>query len=338
MLTCAGRRNYLIAYFKEALGGRGEVYVTDNDPFASALQEADKGFTIPLVDHPSYIEELLSICSKHQVNLIIPLNDMELPILAQAKQLFHDVGTIPVVSSLEVINTCWDKCLTLRFAQDHAILTPLTFLTIESLHQALNFKQISFPLIVKPRCGTASIGIWVCNDKEELELSYRLARKQMPLKLSKGCDSIVVEGTVLIQEMLSGKEYGLDVINDLKGNHVCTFVKQKLAMRAGETDKAKSVAHLELARLGETIGQGLGHVGVLDCDVFVNDNGIYLLEMNPRFGGGYPFSHIAGANIPAALIAWAEGREPDPSYFQMKPGVSAAKCDRMVISQVRQFD
>jgi carbamoyl-phosphate synthase large subunit len=56
-----------------------------------------------------------------------------------------------------------------------------------------------------------------------------------------------------------------------------------------------------------------------------------VLEMNPRFGGGYPFSQIAGANLPAALIAWANGERVDTRWFEIEPNVTASKYDRLVV-------
>jgi carbamoyl-phosphate synthase large subunit len=122
----------------------------------------------------------------------------------------------------------------------------------------------------------------------------------------------------------------LDVVNDLDGEHSCTLVRRKLSMRAGETDRAVTVKDSRLEELGEIIGRNLRHVGVLDCDAIVTADGCYVLDMNPRFGGGYPFSHLAGANLPAALIAWASGEQPDPDWLRVAPDVLASKCDGLV--------
>ena len=84
--------------------------------------------------------------------------------------------------------------------------------------------------------------------------------------------------------------------------------------------------------VGRAIGRQLGHVGLLDCDVFVGEKGVVVLEMNPRFGGGYPFSHVAGANLPACLVAWALGEPLDPGWLSVQPNVTASKCDRLVVS------
>ncbi|HHX65024.1 MAG TPA: ATP-grasp domain-containing protein, partial [Chloroflexi bacterium] len=172
----------------------------------------------------------------------------------------------------------------------------------------------------------------VATDHEELGLYYRLTRKELAHTFLADIGSSDRSHTVIIQQCLSGDEYGLDVVNDLDGNHVCTFVKRKLAMRGGETDRAITVRHHALEALGERLGRALGHIGNLDCDVFMHGDQPVVLELNPRFGGGYPFSHIAGANLPAALVAWANGLDVDPLWFDIKPGVVASKYSELVVA------
>ena len=135
---------------------------------------------------------------------------------------------------------------------------------------------------------------------------------------------------VIIQEKLSGEEYGLDIVNDLQGSYQSTFVKRKLKMRGGETDRATTVFSTKLEQLGQNLGQELGHIGNLDCDVMMNDSGYAVLEMNPRFGGGYPFSHYAGANLPAALIAWSNREKINREWLNIKHNIASSKCDRLV--------
>jgi carbamoyl-phosphate synthase large subunit len=329
LLTCAGRRNYLIRFFQEALRGRGQVFAADASADAPALQEADKAFVVPLVNHADYFDILLAICKQHQVRLLVPLNDLELPLLARQRERFLDIGTISVISSPDVINICFDKWATLGFLKSCGLTAPKTYLSLVEARKALSQGEIAFPLVVKPRWGTASIGIEYPEDDEELELAYKLVRKQLARTFLAEISTTDPERCILIQERLHGQEYGLDVINDLDGRYVTTFAKLKLAMRAGETDRSVTVKNDQLEKIGEKIGWRLGHVGNLDCDVFVSEEHYYVLEMNPRFGGGYPFSHIAGANLPAALIAWANGEKPDESWSRVEPNIRAAKYDRL---------
>src|SRR4029453_10603342 len=82
--------------------------------------------------------------------------------------------------------------------------------------------------------------------------------------------------------------------------------------------------------LGQLIGEQLGHVAVLDCDLFASDQGYSVIDLNPRIGGGYPFSHVAGANVPAALISWINSEQPDPKCFQIQPHLAIARCEEYV--------
>ena len=101
-------------------------------------------------------------------------------------------------------------------------------------------------------------------------------------------------------------------------------------MRAGETERAEVVRSGVLEEAGRRLGLALRHGGILDCDVFLDGGRCRVLELNPRFGGGYPFVHVAGADLPAFYLALVEGREVDPAWLRVRAGVRAAKCDRIV--------
>ncbi|HSH44954.1 MAG TPA: N-acetylmuramic acid 6-phosphate etherase, partial [Longimicrobiales bacterium] len=107
---------------------------------------------------------------------------------------------------------------------------------------------------------------------------------------------------VLIQELIEGDEYGVDILYDKEESFIGFTAKKKLAMRAGETDKAVTVPSEVLKEVVHTIAQNLPHRGNMDCDFIERDGQFYLLELNPRFGGGYPFTHLAGANHVKMLL------------------------------------
>ena len=151
-----------------------------------------------------------------------------------------------------------------------------------------------------------SIALSKADNEEELDFYFRKNKKIISNTYLKNVIPSEEGKSVLIQAMLPGDEYGLDVINDLKGNHIVTIVKRKLAMRSGETDRAITVDHPQLEQLGASIANLTLHPGILDMDVFYDEKNAYILDINPRFGGGYPFSHIAGVNLPKAIIAWLQ--------------------------------
>lgn len=334
LLTCAGRRNYLVEYFRQAMCGTGRIIAVDNSKDAPAMQEADAAFIVPPVNDSGYISFLLSLCARERIGMLISLNDLELPILAANRERFLAKGIFPVVSSAEVVDLCFDKWKTVSFLKSIGLSAPATALTIDDARKAIAHGELSFPLVVKPRWGTASIGVEFPEDIEELELSYELLKRRLMRTFLSDVSKTDPDRCILIQERLLGQEYGMDIVNDLSGELAVVFVKQKLSMRAGETDRAIIVSEPRLEKLGRIISNHLRHIGNLDCDVFMSMKGCFILEMNPRFGGGYPFSQEAGANIPAALLAWANKMPVNPDWLRVKPNLTFAKCDRLVLKRL----
>jgi len=333
LLTCAGRRNYLVQYFAEALDGKGKVFAADSSRYAPALEEAAVGFVVPSVDEPRYFEHLLGLCRDNQVSLLVPLNDLELPLLSRQRERFLEIGTTPLVSSPEIIDTCFDKWETVKFLKDAGIDGPSTYPTIAEAQSAICSGELQTPFIIKPRWGSASICIETVFDKEDIGPAHHMVAKRVRRSILANAGSKRLAASLLFQEHLDGQEYGLDVINDLSGRYLHTFVRRKLGMRAGETDRAIAIRDRELEALGERIGRALGHSGIVDCDVFDCAGRLSVLEMNPRFGGGYPFTHMAGANLPAILIALANGKVPDPDWFSIREGTCTSKCERLVVME-----
>lgn len=328
LFTCAGRRTYLLKYFKEQLKGDGAIIATDMQLSAPALSAADFVEQVPSVYAEDYVDVTLDVCRKHKVDILISLNDLELPVLAKHKAEFDRCRVRLIVSSPSVIDICFDKYKTYQYVKSLNLESPKTFVSRQEALSAIKKGELAFPLVLKPRWGSGSIGIEFVDDIEEFDLVYRLLHK----KIKKTILSTASQGDdyILIQEKIEGGEYGLDIMNDLAGNHVAVSVKKKLAMRAGETDKAVTVDNATIRGIGRTIGANLRHVGNLDCDVLERDGAYYVLELNPRFGGGFPFSYEAGVNMPGAIINWAKGLDFNAAGLQPEYGKLFAKCDYLV--------
>jgi carbamoyl-phosphate synthase large subunit len=331
LLTCAGRRNYLVRYFKDALAGRGEVIACDCSPVAPALRDADRALIVPPLDDAAYLDALLSICRAHAVRLIISLIDPEVTALAADAYRFRAAGATPVVPPPWAVAACNDKWATFGLLRDLGLQTPETVRSLAALRAGLERGTLRFPLVIKPRWGNTSVGVEHVANERELDLALGWLRVQVGRSALGPLHAADPEHAFLFQERLPGPEYGLDVVNDLTGGYACTLARRKLAMRAGNTDRAAAVSDPALEQLGRTLSRTLGHLGSLDCDVIATDQGYSVLDLNPRFGGGYVFSHAAGANIPAALIAWARGEAPNPAWLRVRPGVVAAKYDEVTV-------
>lgn len=330
LFTCAGRRHYLLDFFKQEKPANSKLIATDMQSSAPALALADRAYLVPAVDDIHYIDEIKDICCREKIKAIISLNDLELPVLAKHKKEFEKLGVLLIVSDEKVIDTCFDKYKTIGFASRLDLKCPKTYLTLEETIEAIKDKSLFFPIVLKPRWGSASIGIEYPETLEELHLTYALLQKKLQRTILLRVSRHDMDHAILFQEKMIGKEFGVDVINDLNGNTMAVYVKEKLAMRAGETDKAVLRNNTAIKEMGWEIGQNLKHIGNLDCDIFDHEGQLYLLEMNPRFGGGYPFSHMSGANIPAAIYSWLQGKKADSSCFQFHYDKAFAKCDMLV--------
>ena len=329
LFTCAGRRTYLLKYFKENMAEGDKVVATDMQLSAPALQAADVKLQVPAVYDPEYVNITLNICKEQKIDALIGLNDLELPILAENKAKFEALGVKVIVSDPQVIDIAFDKYKTAQWVESLGLVAPKTYVRLADVKKALAEGEIEFPLFMKPRWGSGSIGLESIADMEELDIYYNLLMKK--IKKTILATASVGNEYIMIQEKLTGNEFGLDIMNDLNGKNVAVSVKQKLAMRAGETDKAVTVDLPEVREMGRKIGEALGHIGNLDVDIMQRADGAYcVLELNPRFGGGYPFSYEAGVNMPKAIIQWVKGEEVDPAILQPTYGRMFAKNDYLM--------
>lgn len=309
LFTCVGRRGYLIDFFREELGGLGTLIGTDIELSAPGLAFADRAIKVPNIYDPDYVDIIVGLCVDYKIDAVISLNDLELPVLSKSKDKFEQLSIQLLVSSLDVIDICFDKLRTFEFAASIGIKAPKTFTDLDEVKHLLDINQLAFPLIIKPRWGSGSIGVEVANNIFELDLLYSLVNQKVLGSSLSAVSSQDIAKCVLIQEMLIGTEYGVDILNDFESNCLAVYAKEKLAMRAGETDKSILRNSPEIEDTGILLGTKLGHIGNLDCDFFVTDNGVYLLELNPRFGGGYPFTHVSGGNYVKALVKLIKGED-----------------------------
>lgn len=284
ILSC-GTRNKIIQYFKNELNGKGMVIATDCSELAPALYEADKYYVVPKIDDENYMDIILSICKENNVKAVLSLIDPELSLLAKNKHKFFEIGVLPIVSDYKVVETCFDKYKMYDFLIDNGFKTPKSYIDKEEFYYDLNKGKIKFPVFVKPVKGSASININKVSTKEEIDLLFERF------------------DNLMIQEYMNGEEYGADVYIDLISKQpTAIFLKKKIKMRAGETDKSVSIKDKELFKLIKSFVIKLGLKGVVDIDIFKVNGQYYISEVNPRFGGGYPHAYKCNINIPNMIV------------------------------------
>lgn len=317
LITSIGRRSALLEYFMETFKGIGNVVVADCRDDAAALYIADKRYLVPRVNDPQYIDRLLEICRKENIRGVIPLIDPELQVIAHHRERFKEEGVRAVISSPELCMTFFDKYRSGEYCRARGINYPETFDTLDSFLKHTEGSGV-YPVVVKPRHGSGSMDINIANTLEELEFYL----KRTP-------DGI-------IQAYMCGEEYGVDAYVDMvSGELVSIFVKEKISMRAGETDKAKSVRNIEVENLVRNLISESGLSGPIDVDVMKHDGKYHVLEVNPRFGGGYPLAYECQRDFPKMILNNLQGVPNTISDHDYPEGVIMMKHDRVMIKVTR---
>lgn len=291
LVSAAGRRVALVEIFRQALvtlGVTGRVLATDVTRLAAAWQAADDAFLVPPCGHPDFTPTMVGLCRNQQVDLVVPTIDPELDVYARNQDRYRAEGTHVAVSSPEVVRLSTDKVAT------HDWLIHNGFPTVRqaTVPEAQARPELwPFPVLVKPRSGSSAIGVGVVGDAASLEVATR-------------------GGEFLVQSIARGNEFTVDVFVDRQGRCRCQVPRQRLEVRAGEVSKAVTVRHPDLEAMVSDLVHALpGPAGALNVQVLVaEDATMSIIEVNPRFGGGFPLTSRAGASFASWLIEEAVGR------------------------------
>lgn len=284
LITSAGRRVSLVRSFQKELKivyPKGEVYATDAIPsLSAACHVADKFFKTPRLDDLSYIDVLIDLCKAHNIRLVIPTIDTELVSLASNRERFMEHGIHVIISSVEFVSKCRDKRLTHEFFRDYNIDVPVEYTK----------ENYRFPLFIKPRDGSRSIDTFLIRSEEELN-EYHFKNKKL-----------------MFLEYLDHEKYDeftCDLYYSKNHKLKCVVPRKRIEVRDGEVYKALTVNNVLVSRLKESLNYIDGAIGCLTAQFFLHksDNSkIYGIEINPRFGGGYPLTYLSGANFSKWII------------------------------------
>lgn len=291
LLSSAGRRVALLRAFRatlQELGTKGVVIAADVSPLAAAFHAADHAVRVPRCTTEDFVPALLDACARHEVRLVVPTIDTELAVLATNRSVFAAAGVTVAVSDPETIDIGADKQRT------HEWLTANGFPTVRQAEpQAVvdGSDAWRYPLLVKPRRGSASIGVTTVHSREELAL-------------------IAGRADLVVQDIAPGDEYTIDVFVDGSGRARCAVPRHRLEVRGGEVSKGVTVRCPLLEELACRLVEALpGAYGALNVQVFLDghEGQPRVIEINPRFGGGFPLSYAAGARFPRWLVEDASG-------------------------------
>lgn len=282
LILSAGRRVELAQAFMAEITRRGmdaKVMATELKPeLSAACQVVDEWVRAPRVNDPVYADFLLSQCYERKIGLVVPTIDTELLLLAEQRARFEQEGIHIVVSDASLVKICRDKRLTANLFNDIGIDTPAIY----------SKNAIQFPCFAKPYDGSCSIGASIIQSREGLS------------------DGLLADPKMMFMELIDGsyQEFTVDAYYDRLGGLKCYVPRQRIETRGGEVSKGVTRKSDVYAFLHKPLSAIKGARGCLTIQVFYQPvtQRFAALEINPRFGGGYPLSYSSGANYPGWLI------------------------------------
>ena len=284
LITSAGRRGVLVNHFQNELRRffpDGKVFGGDLNPsLSSACCLADGSFHLSPVRSAEYIPHLLDICEKHDVRLVVPTIDTELIPLAEHRALFEQAGISVLISDLSLVRACRDKRLTNQLFSEIGLDAPRV---------VQNPACGDLPLFAKPYDGSCSIDTHVLRCADDLT------------------PNLIDNPRMIFSEYLDpheNEEYTIDMYFDREGQLKCLVPRLRLETRGGEVSKGRTVRLAETTFMQAAFKNIRGARGCITAQVFRHKHTarIAAIEINPRFGGGYPLSYQAGANFPKWLL------------------------------------
>lgn len=322
ILFCSvGRRCELLKDFRQSLGPELKIVVTDNSEVAPAMAFADRAYRVPLIHAPEYIPMILEICKKERIDAITTLIDPEIMLLAQHREAFEALGVTVLAPYEQTARLCFDKYEMYQFLVKNQIRTARTCGSWPEFDRAYRAGEISFPVFVKPRTGSGSVGA---------------RRIDTPELLKQVMDQ---DEGLIVQELMTGQDLDADVyVDTISHQPVAIFSKRKLSTTIGGANKTISFKDEALFTFVRKVLSILKFCGPLDMDFFYQDGEYFLSEINPRFGGAYLHAYGAGVDFVKLIRENVAGRENREQIGDYEEDVVMMMYDSVVIRKKSEIE
>lgn len=317
ILFCsAGRRVELLKDFRKSMDEGDRIIAADLSNLAPALYVADAYYLVPRIDDPAYLDTILDICRKEKINAVTTLIDPEIELLAKNRARFEEIGVEVLAPYTETAELCFDKFKMYQHLTAHGVPTPDTWGDYASAMAAVESGSLVFPVFVKPRTGSGSVG----------------ARKVQNAEILKSlCEA---DPSLIIQRLMTG-DLDADVyIDTISHKAVSAFSKRKLETKIGGASKTISFKDEKLFDFIQRITDLLKFNGPVDMDFFYQDGTYYLSEVNPRFGGAYLHAYGAGVDFIKLIKNNLDGIENAPVFGDYEDDVVMMMYDSVVITKI----
>jgi len=294
LLTSVGQRVDIARAFRAA--GATTLGV-DADPLAPALYHCDRHAIVPRIADPEYVPALAALRAEHDARLVVPLNDLDFPVLARERG--HLAPALVLLPDPDVSARMSDKLEAHRFFVANGIPSPRSWAPEETP------RDVRYPVLVKAREGFGSRNIFRAADRAQLDffLDY-------------------TDAASFVQEACLGEEFSIDVFCDLEGRCLNAIPRTMLLSKGGESIKGVSIRDRELIEHGARVAETVGIKGPANVQCFREPDGsLPITDVNTRFGGGFPVPLAAGGRYPELALALARGERPEPRLGDFTEGV-----------------
>ena len=308
LISSAGRRGALVQAFRTA---GAVVHGCDMQPeLSSGCQLADQAHQVPRCSAPDFIDRIEEIVRGNGIRLIVPTIDTELPAYAQAAPRLAAAGAYVHVSPPEVIAVVRDKTRTMAVLAAAGVPVPETCSDAELRADP---DRLGWPVFGKPVGGSASRGLGTYDRLADLPAAF--------------------PEPMMFQPVLKGPEYTVNMFIDRAGTLRCAVPHLRIQTRAGEVEKGRTARRADLRALAEGICRALPQARGVLCFQVIDDavRGPQVIEINARFGGGYPLAHHAGAQFANWLMAELAG-QPSGANDDWRDGVTMLRYDDAVFT------
>ncbi|RJN31603.1 ATP-grasp domain-containing protein [Nesterenkonia natronophila] len=334
VIASAGRRAHYVEWFQEGLRAQGlvgEVVAMEYRTASPSLSLADQSVPMPAYNSQGYRDAMRTYFDRERPELFLSLNDYELQILSQglADELREFDGAVLVLEKTTQ-SMVLDKYRMAIALEEYGIPTPVTRLGSE-LGPLLELAAPGDRFVVKHRFGSGSTGLHFAT---AADLGQAVAESARTALGDDGRPAQNGPNSVVVQKWLPGIEYGVDGVFavDRSSRMLGVLARRKDQMRGGDTDVATTVSPNPFHSAMRGIGNLLRPAGAIDVDFRETAEGEPLvIDINPRLGGGYPFCHRAGADLPAALIRSAAGLDHIPSLLEYELNVTTARREEFTV-------
>jgi carbamoyl-phosphate synthase large subunit len=296
LLTGAGKRYDIVSCFAHLT----RTVVADPSPLAPARYAAHAWASTPLIDDPGYVPALESLCEQYGVGAVLPLTDLDIEVLAQARA----EGRLPaLVPSAEVARATYDKY------QTHLLLERLSLPSPPTVLPDGDLDAITYPVMVKPRRGSGARSIHLAHDPSQARFFA----------------SYISEPT-MVQRAMKGPELSIDCLGDLEGRCLNAIPRTMLESRGGESIKGQVIRDGELIELGRRAMEALRVCGPATIQVFRDPEiGVGITDVNTRFGGAFPapaYAALPGRSYPELIVRMAAGEPVSPHVGEFQAGMT----------------